>query len=35
MEAIPKEVLPIVLQYFYYCNINNPGSYKVEYEHIN
>jgi len=25
MEAIPRKVLPIVLQYFWYCNIDNPG----------
>jgi len=25
MEAILKKVLPIILQYFQYCNINNPG----------
>ena len=24
MEAIPEKVLPILLQYFLYCNINNP-----------
>jgi len=25
VEAILKKVLPIVLQYFQYCNINNPA----------